>query len=185
MSDTRPKHPASRASIRRAARGATPDAAVEAAAIDVLRRAGGALPVARLRATLEAEPRAREPLTRCLRGRGDLFLVVEPPAEPWREDEWTAAERAEYETRTPSGHEERVVLVDGSLAGAGSAAPVLLRETLLSMWGEAPDDDELKHALGRAVHGGRAGPAPLPRERATDRRTGPTTIRPPDPAPAG
>lgn len=160
MSDTWPRRPASGASNRRAGRGDSPDAAVETAAIEMLRRAGGALPVARLRATLEAEPRAREPLNRCLRGRGDLFLVLEPPADPWREDEWTAAERAEYAERIVSGGEERVVLLDGSPAKAGYAAPVLLRETLLSMWGETPDDDELRRALGRAVHGGRGDAAP-------------------------
>lgn len=152
MSDTWSRHPADSAR-NRGSRIDSRDGALQAA-VEALRRAGGALPVARLRATLEAEPWAREPLTRCLRGREDLFLVVEPPSEPWREHDWTAAECAEYEARTRSARGERVVLLDGAVADAGSASPALLRETLLTMWGESPEDEELRRALGRAVHGG-------------------------------
>jgi hypothetical protein len=125
---------------------------LEAAAAEALRRAGGALPVERLGASLAPRADGREPLARCLRSRSDLFLLIEPLPGPWQEEAWTPAERAEYEKRTDAARASpHVVLVDRSAGAAGAGAPALLRETLLSIWGEAPEDDQIRRELGRAV----------------------------------
>lgn len=129
-----------------------PAEALQAAASEALRRAGGALPVTRLGASLDSERVGREPLARCLRERADLFLVVERPPGPWREQDWTAPERAEYEEPARRVDEPCVVLVDGSVIGVEAGAPALLRETLLSMWSDDPEDEELREVLGRVVH---------------------------------
>lgn len=123
--------------------------ALEAAVAEALRHSGGALPIEDLRSRMDAGGAMREPLARCLRGRADLFLLIERPAGPWREQEWTPAERSEYEASTPAT--ESVLLLDGSAAGTAARAPVLLRESLLTMWGEAPDDDQIRRELGRSV----------------------------------
>ena len=126
------------------------DGGAAARAAEALRRAGGALAVEQLGAEVPPDPAGRaEPLARCLRRRDDLFLLVERPIVPWDDagDGWTAADRAEYERarrRDPT-----VVLLDGSTGTASVRAPAVLRESLLTIWGESPEDAEVRRELGR------------------------------------
>ena len=121
------------------------------AAAEALRRAGGALPVSRLADVLDPGAIADEPVERAVRRRSDLFLLVDRPDGPWRDDEWPAPDRSAYE-RSLARREQMVVLLEGGR----DAAPMLLRETLLSMWAEAPADDALRRELTRTA----ASPAP-------------------------
>jgi len=130
---------------------ATPSAASDpeaSRAADALRRAGGALPIERLSAVVAPGAGASaDAVARCLRRRADLFLMVDRPATPWGE-EWTPSERVEY---APSGERPGtgVILLDGS--GTVAEPPSLVRETLLSMWAESPEDEELRRELGRTL----------------------------------
>ncbi len=116
-------------------------------AAEALRRAGGALPIDRLCAEVAGGSGGVEPVARCVRRRSDLFLLVERPASPWGDD-WTPAEQVEYVAREPR-RTESVVLLDGS--PAREAPPALLRESLISMWTESPEDDELRRELWSIV----------------------------------
>jgi len=112
-----------------------------ARATEALRRAGGALPAKRLGAALGADAAGHpEPLTRRLRRHAELFLLVErPTVPPEAADTWTDGDRAEYDRAVP--RDETVVLLDALTGATSVRAPAVLRESLLSMWGESPDDD--------------------------------------------
>lgn len=127
-------------------------AAIEERAAAALRRAGGALPVERLYDSLDGDAAGHLPLARALRSRRDLFLLMERPSAPWGDDDWPGDERSEYERLLPRPG-ERVVLLDGT-AAEGTAPPALLRETLLSLWDENPEDAQVRRELGRAVFSG-------------------------------
>ena len=81
-------------------------------------------------------------------GDGRL-LLLERPAIPWpdADDGWTALERADYERARRGGR--TVLRLDGSSGQPTSGAPAVLRESLLSLWGESPDDAELRRELAR------------------------------------
>ena len=82
-------------------------------------------------------------------GERNRFLLVERPAIPWTQaiDEWSPADRAEYERARRRA--ETVVLLDAATGEASVRAPAVLRESLLSMWGESPEDEEVRRELGR------------------------------------
>ena len=63
-------------------------------------------------------------------------------AIPWPEvaDGWTPADRLEY---------GRALRRDGTRAATAVRAPALLRESLLSLGGESPEDDEVRRELRR------------------------------------
>ena len=80
---------------------------------------------------------------------GRRFLLVERPAIPWNDaaEEWAATDRAEYErARRP---EQAILLLDGGTGRASIRAPALLRESLLSMWNEAAEDETVRRELTR------------------------------------
>lgn len=133
-----------------AAPGGDPSAlALAEAAAEALRRGGGALPLDDLRVRLDIEGATREPLARCLRSRTDVFLLLERASTPWHEQDWTPAERNEYESRIAS--KPSVVLVDGSPGGPGAQPTALLRESLLTMWSDRADDDQVRRELERSL----------------------------------
>ena len=118
-------------------------------AADVLREAGGFLPVERLGTAIRPATDGRpEPLARRLRQHAELFLLVERPVVPADAAEaWTDGDRAEYDRA--QRRDETVVLLDALTGATSVRAPAVLRESLLSMWGESPEDEDVRRELAR------------------------------------
>ena len=87
-------------------------------------------------------------------GERNRFLLVERPAIPWTHaiDDWSPSDRAEYERARRRA--ETVVLLDAATGETSVRAPAVLRESLLSIWGESPEDEEVRRELGRLTESG-------------------------------
>ena len=74
-----------------------------------------------------------------------MYRVMTTPWGDTADLGWTVVERAEY---------ERARLRSVEASGGRAGPPAAVRETLLSMTGDRPDDEELRRELARLADDG-------------------------------